>query len=294
MDETSDGMYMPAWHRGPGAKCMAKNDRDSMDHTVLIQRDVCYTAIGGDAKLSCEFASFPTWENFEAYMNSVSPAMRNFYEVIPPEASRLYIDVDLDRYKNGDVLLDEWPSEEELADKIVSYFTEFFEDRFDIELLDDLYVTCSHKPEMKYSYHIIFPYSATLEQRIVFKDQLDHYKRMHPAPYEEGTQNGVPDLKVYTTDRAMRMIGNTKYGQNRPLVKVTRVGDTDFSDGEFKDYSISIVPHGTPPLPKPIFEIPQKQRRRPHAPARESNIAPHATGQYDTQITDLLNIDVPR
>ena len=105
MDETSDDMYMPAWHRGHGAKNMAKNDKDSMHHTALIQRDVCYTAIGGGAKPSCEFASFPTWDSFKAYMSNVSTAMRSFYELIPPEASRLYTDVELDRYKNGDVLL---------------------------------------------------------------------------------------------------------------------------------------------------------------------------------------------
>ena len=87
----------------------------------------------------------------------------------------------------------------------------------------------------------------------------------------------------------MRLIGNTKLGQNRPLTKLTHLGDYVFVDGTFKDYVISIIPKATPQLPEPTYELPIAPRHTTKHPRLTQRRPPASTdGKYNAQLMELL------
>jgi hypothetical protein len=254
-------------------------------HRALVAKQVWHGRYDKNGKKAVvyAYASFPGWEAVEAFIESVELRDRVFYEVVLDEPALLYLDVELDR----DDEVFEWPTESEFMDEFMSYLSKFLEERYGIEY-ETSSVSSAHKLGRKFSFHFTLPFSLTLAQRTVFKDQFLHFKRIYPAPFEFDKQSGVPDLKVYTHDRQWRMLGNTKFEQSRPLTSRVNVGDHDFFDGKFQDHVVSFVPAGTPVMPEPIFEIPQEQRARPRVSRPLTRQTTSGADEHGAKILEVL------
>ena len=146
--------------------------------------------------------------NYDAFMENVySQNPKNFYQVIRENRPvREYYDIDME----GKFHSDEWESENN------KFIKNFLHNRNNIDReinpssysslnKDDFIILTAHKPE-KLSFHL---YS----KKTAFKSINEH------KLFSEKLRPFIPqlDLAVYSKNRCLRLIGNSKAGQDRPL-----------------------------------------------------------------------------
>ena len=150
-------------------------------------------------------------DNFQIFLEEVycnSP--KNFYQVIREDhIVREYYDIDME----GKFHQEEWET------LTIDFVRNFLYHRNNLDttknlLKEDFIILTAHKPE-KLSFHL---YSKKTAFKCIY----------HHKEFASQLKESIPeiDLSVYSKNRAMRLIGNSKYGQNRPL--------TSWSGGNIK------------------------------------------------------------
>ena len=145
------------------------------------------------------FICFDTYEQFKDFYQNETK--KNYYEVIQNEkASKLYIDLDIKNtsLSNAQLVL------MQIINNIQS-FTKLF-----INYECEPIVSEAHS-ETKKSYHIVFPEIILVNQvqRKIFSDKFSEYLPENIRQFF--------DKSVYSKNRCYRLLGSSKYGQERPL-----------------------------------------------------------------------------
>jgi len=146
-----------------------------------------------------QFICFDGIEQFKEFYSKQME--RNFYEVIQNnEISKLYIDLDIHNESLSSAQL--------ILMQIIN----------NIQSFTKLYINYECEPliseahsESKKSYHIVFPDIVldNQKQRKIFSDTFSEYIPENIKPYF--------DKSVYSKNRCFRLLGSSKYGQDRPL-----------------------------------------------------------------------------
>lgn len=146
--------------------------------------------------------------NYDAFMENVySQNPKNFYQVIRENRPvREYYDIDME----GKFHTEDWESENNKFIKNFLHNRNFIErennpSSYTTLSKDDFIILTAHKPE-KLSFHL---YSKTTAFKSIHEHKL----------FSEKLKEFVPqiDLSVYSKNRCLRLIGNSKAGQDRPL-----------------------------------------------------------------------------
>jgi hypothetical protein len=134
---------------------------------------------------------------------------KNFYEVIKEKQPRYeYFDVDI-KFEPGDSV-----KTPEQVFKLFYNIHNKYKRYAGYDFADDFYITDSSKINKKVSLHIV-------NRAICFKDLEEHKKFMDDfKSYKDShfpEDNIGVDYSVYSSNRCMRIIDSSKYGENRPL-----------------------------------------------------------------------------
>jgi len=148
------------------------------------------------------FSSFDTFADFSGFYQSQKT--KHFYEIIRSEQkSKLYLDLDI-----PNVTL---VTAEQILGNILNELDSFLCTHCDLTSSCKPVVSESHS-EIKKSYHIVCRTVVVLDhqQRYLFGQEFSQYLPSHLKEYF--------DTSVYSRNRCFRLLGSSKFNQNRPLV----------------------------------------------------------------------------
>lgn len=174
---------------------------ESKLETTLAKNGAFVIAEDVNDKGAKHFSSFGDIQDFHEWYNSLN-THKYVYEVIETnKPSKLYIDLDINNVtlQSAQLLLSQFIKE-------VQNFTYLY-----CHTKCEPVISESHS-EKKKSYHVVFN-SIILEnqeQRQLFCNEFSEYLSEELIEYF--------DKSVYTKNRCFRLLGSSKYGQNRPLV----------------------------------------------------------------------------
>ena len=185
----------------------------------------------------------------------------NLYEILVTDKPRcLYLDIDIKYHKYRYVFDDYFGDvEKDIVDKTQLLIDDFIDENF-TEICPK-FKTLSASNKLKYSYHITCP-------NIVFKNHKEslvfHTKLLDYIKNREDDEELLYVIKecidplVYSKNRLMRLINQSKFGEDRPL-KIYKGGPDDTEDDYFITYNKN--KHEFMKLPTMWFhiEIPQKK-----------------------------------
>ena len=157
-----------------------------------------------------EYGSSPNLDDFLAYHETVAVSDRNFYEILRTDVPRCeYYDIDLYAHKN---LLDK--SAEQIFLNFKGIHSDFVSTKYGYENRCDWLVTDSSRKGEKISIHLINRnrvWKTSQQTKQWYEEFIDYIKTHSPENAE------IFDTAVSSSNRLMRILGSSKFGEYRPL-----------------------------------------------------------------------------
>lgn len=168
---------------------------------ALFQNGAFVIAQDVNDKGAKQFTSFDSFNNFTLWYNSLT-SNKHIYEVIRTDyPSKLYIDLDIANVPLSSAQL--------ILLQIIKELQSFT--LYHCNYKSEPQISESHS-DTKKSYHIVFNdiILENHEQRYLFSNEFSDYLNESLIQYF--------DKSVYSKNRCFRILGSSKYNQNRPLV----------------------------------------------------------------------------
>ena len=156
------------------------------------------------------------YENYQVYRQTDFKHGGSDYEVITGKC-RFFIDLDLP-----------WTSSYDVVERVNALILARLPAGAQV-----LWIGSSHKEDIKKSYHVVYSvWTNSITTQKKFFNELKKELEDEDRDLLSADKNGgfVIDLSVYSKNRLFRMYGQTKVGQNRPIISLDEYERVDFKN----------------------------------------------------------------